>query len=157
VEQKPERFKGQLDKIFVILRSHVGHDFSAYKESTVLRRIDRLEDYVKYLQGNPKEIDLLFRDLLIGVTSFFREPEAFEDLRERALPGLLENRRNDDPLRVWVPGCSGGEEAYSIATDIDDDAIDRARRGTFPLAAQQDIGKERTHPLPSSTFFRVGI
>ncbi|MFP4431038.1 MAG: chemotaxis protein CheB [Spirochaetaceae bacterium] len=174
VQRKPERFKGQLDKIFVILRSQVGHDFSAYKESTALRRIDRrlgvhrierLEDYVKYLQGNPKELDLLFRDLLIGVTSFFREPEAFEDLRERALPGLLENRRNDDPLRIWVPGCSGGEEAYSIAmvirdvleersqsvpvnifaTDIDDDAIDRARRGTFPLAAQQDIGKERTH------------
>ena len=172
-DETPERFKSQLGKVFVVLRSQVGHDFSAYKETTVFRRlqrrldvhkIDRLEDYVRYLQGNLKEAELLFRDLLIGVTSLFREPESFEELRTKVLPELLQDRRSDDPLRIWVPGCAGGEEAYSIAmivkesleeqeralpvnifgTDIDEDAIDRARRGLFPRAATQDIGEERT-------------
>jgi two-component system CheB/CheR fusion protein len=168
-----EQFDRQMSKIFVILRQQVGHDFSAYKQSTIQRRlkrrldvhkIDRLEEYVRYLQGTPREVELLFRDLIIGVTGFFREPEAFEALQKTVLPELVKNRDAEEPVRVWVPGCASGEEAYSIAivmrefledrrismpvnifaTDIDEDAIERARRGLFPAAVQQDVGERRT-------------
>jgi two-component system CheB/CheR fusion protein len=171
--QIEKEFQKQLNKIFVILRQQVGHDFSAYKESTVQRRLKRrldvhkitdLGEYVRFLQGSPREAGLLFRDLIIGVTGFFREPEAFEALKQTVLPAVLEGRNRDDPIRVWVPGCSGGEEAYSIAmvireflddrgvsfpvnifaTDIDEEAIERARRGVFPAAVSGDVGEERT-------------
>jgi two-component system CheB/CheR fusion protein len=171
-EQIDTDFQKQLSKIFVILRQQVGHDFSAYKESTVQRRLKRrldvhkitdLGEYVRFLQGSPREVDLLFRDLIIGVTGFFRESEAFEALRQAVLPELVKGRNRDDPIRVWVPGCASGEEAYSIAmtireflddrglsvpvnifaTDIDEEAIDRGRRGVFPAGAIADIGEER--------------
>jgi len=159
-------------KIFVLLRAQTGHDFSYYKQNTVRRRIERrlalhqiekLDAYVRYLQQNPLEIEALFRELLIGVTSFFRDPETFEVLAEQAIPRLLTGKAPGEPLRVWVPGCSTGEEAYSIAmllqeqveakrldlkiqvfaTDIDREAIDKARAGVYPNSIAADVSPER--------------
>jgi len=159
-------------KIFVLLRAQTGHDFSHYKQNTVRRRIERrlalhqiekLDAYVRYLQQNPLEVEALFRELLIGVTSFFRDPEAFEVLAEQAIPRLLTGKGPGEPLRVWVPGCSTGEEAFSIAmllqeqvvakrrdlkiqvfaTDIDREAIDKARAGVYPNSIAADVSPER--------------
>ena len=114
----------QLEKIFIMVRSQTGHDFSHYKQNSVLRRIKRrmavnriaeLSGYVRYVQEQPGEADNLFKDLLIGVTNFFRDKEAFEVLREKVIPKLFENRSPDRPIRIWVPGCATGEEAYTIA------------------------------------------
>jgi two-component system, chemotaxis family, CheB/CheR fusion protein len=161
-----------LQKIYMRIRDHTGQDFSNYKETTILRRIQRrmslhqietIGDYVGYLQKNSKEVESLFKELLIGVTSFFRDPEAFESLRNNALPLLLEKRETDLPLRVWVPGCATGEEAYSLAiiirefletlerlypvqifaTDIDPDAVEKARNGLYPGNIAADLGPER--------------
>ena len=113
-----------LKKIFLLVRAQTGHDFSQYKQSTVVRRVERrmavhqiewLEEYVRYLQQTPAEVDALFRDLLIGVTSFFRDPEAFGALQEQAIPRLFAGKPAGALIRVWVPGCSTGEEAYSLA------------------------------------------
>jgi two-component system CheB/CheR fusion protein len=164
---------GALVKIFALLRSHTGHDFSFYKKNTIYRRIERrmnvhqmgqLSKYAKFLQDNPGELDLLFRELLIGVTNFFRDPEAFKALKE-ALPPILKGKTRDGTVRVWVPGCSTGEEAYSVAiviaeclaelkldgmlkvqifgTDIDKEAVDRARQGTFLSTIGADVSPER--------------
>ncbi len=164
----PEAYK----TIFALLRSRLGHDFSGYKPSTLLRRVARrisvhqLSDatqYVAYLRRNPNELRALFRDLLIGVTSFFRDPAAFAALAEQGLPTLLEQHDDERPIRVWVPGCSTGEEAYSLAivlaeavesagghrtiqifgTDLDPDAIDFARRGRYPASVRGQVGPER--------------
>ncbi|SMP51144.1 chemotaxis protein CheB [Anoxynatronum buryatiense] len=158
-------------KIFSLLRNQTGHDFSQYKPSTINRRIERrmavhqtdtLEEYVKYMQQTPQEVEALFRDLLIGVTSFFRDPEAFEAL-EKHVEALFSNRPPEIPLRIWVPGCSTGEEAYSLAiliseyqekmkrndqihifaTDIDQRAIATARAGIYPAGIATDISEER--------------
>ncbi|MCY2985531.1 MAG: PAS domain-containing protein [Planctomycetota bacterium] len=165
---------GQFEKIILLLRSHTGHDFSKYKRNTLYRRIERrmgihklldLPLYVRYLRENPGEIDLLFKELLIGVTSFFRDPEIWNHLRELALNGLIESRTTGQAIRAWVPGCSTGEEAYSLAiliretleaskltkqpliqifaTDLDSDAIDRARQGFFPEISLSGISEER--------------
>ena len=102
------------------MRSQTGHDFSHYKQNTVFRRIERrmavnriteLSRYVRYLQEQPGEADNLFKDLLIGVTNFFRDKEAFSVLRAEAIPKLFENRSSNRPIRIWVPGCATGEEA----------------------------------------------
>ncbi len=162
-----------LQKIFALLRAQTGHDLSLYKHNTVQRRIDRrmsvhqitsITAYVRYLQENPHETELLFKELLIGVTSFFRDPEAFDSLKEGLLPALLDGRRQSGTLRVWVPGCSTGEEAYSIAmlireaqetlprppvkvqvyaTDIDKEAVDAARTGLYPANITADVSPER--------------
>ena len=161
-----------LKKTFVLLRAQTGHDFSRYKLSTVQRRIERrmavqqieaLEGYVKYLQQSPDEVEALFRDLLIGVTSFFRDPETFKSLEEQAIPQLLAGRSASGTVRVWVPACATGEEAYSIAmllaeqqevrrqnfkvqvfaTDIDSQAIAIARAGVYPASIATDISSER--------------
>lgn len=161
-----------LKKIFTVLRSQTGHDFSNYKPSTVNRRIERrmavqrvgtLDEYLLLLQGNPPEVQALFNDLLIGVTRFFRDTEAFKALEELAVPQLFKDRSLDDTLRVWVPGCSTGEEAYSIAillfermealkqnfrvqvfaTDIDPRAVAVARAGSYPYSIAADISPER--------------
>ncbi len=155
-----------------LLRGRTGHDFSQYKRSTVIRRIQRrmavqriehLDEYVQYLRSDDAEIEMLFRDLLIGVTSLFRDQEAFGVLESEAIGPLLARKSPGDTVRVWVPGCSTGEEAYSIAiliqeamerqklgfevkifaTDIDDVAIAHARTGMFDLAGMNDIGTER--------------
>ena len=161
-----------LHKICVVLRAQTGHDFSQYKENTVVRRIERRmalqqierpELYLAYLQHNPAEVAALFRDLLIGVTSFFRDPEAFTALRTQVVPRLFAAQRPGAAVRVWVCACSTGEEAYSLAillhehmealrqsvkvqvfaTDVDRTAIDRARAGVFPASIAADVTPER--------------
>ncbi len=159
-------------KIFVLLRASTGHNFSYYKPQTITRRVERrmavnqvnrLEDYLRYLQQTPAEVDTLFHDLLIGVTNFFRDPPVFETMEQIIIPGLVASRPAGETLRVWVPGCSTGEEAYSLAilfqehqaafkqgfrlqvfaTDIDSQAIERARTGIFPANIALDITPER--------------
>ena len=161
-----------LNKIFVLLRSRTGNDFTYYKHSTIRRRIKRrmvlhqlekMEDYVKYLQKQPGELDALFQDMLINVTSFFRDPETFEALKQEVFPALVEKCSAEQPLRIWVPGCSTGEEVYSVAialleflgdrasnipiqifaSDIDDKAIDKARQGIYPESIRDDIAPGR--------------
>jgi two-component system CheB/CheR fusion protein len=161
-----------LQKIFVILRARTDHDFSLYKKNTICRRIERrmnvhqiddISDYVRYLEESEREASILFKELLIGVTNFFRDPEAFGALENKVLLETLRGRPDDHTLRVWVPGCSSGEEAYSIAillhecmeklkrhfnvqifgTDIDEDAINIARAGLYPGSIVADVGAER--------------
>lgn len=161
-----------LQKIFVILRTRTKHDFSLYKKNTICRRLERrmnvhqiddISDYVRYLQESDREADILFKQLLIGVTNFFRDPEAFQILQGKILPKLLADRPDDYVIRVWVPGCSSGEEAYSIAiilhecmeqigrhfnvqifgTDIDENAIDMARAGLYPESITIDVKPDR--------------
>ncbi len=118
-----------LKKIMILLRAQTGHDFSQYKPSTIQRRITRrmavhqigsLASYVRYLQQTPPELEALFRDLLIGVTSFFRDPEAFKVLEGLLIPQLLADKSAGSVVRVWSPGCSTGEEAYSLAILLQD-------------------------------------
>ena len=164
--------ENELYKIFVLLREETGHDFSEYKLSTINRRIERrmavnqiedLEKYVAFLRKNSAEVESLFKDLLIGVTSFFREPDAFDVLEAECLPKLLQDKPADKPLRIWVAGCSTGEEAYSMAitvadhmekhkrnhrvqifaTDIDKKAIESARAGVYPASIAADISEDR--------------
>ncbi|MBM3128413.1 MAG: PAS domain S-box protein [Chloroflexi bacterium] len=161
-----------IQRILVLLRSSSGHDFSCYKQSTILRRverrmavhqIERIEQYVQYLRQNEIEQLTLFRELLIGVTGFFRDPEAYGVLLEGAINKLLADRPVGTQLRVWTPGCSTGEEAYSIAmlfqeqmehsgrqfnlqvfaTDIDQTAIEKARVGLYPANIAADVTPER--------------
>jgi len=162
----------EMEPILALIRVRGGHDFSAYKRDTLLRRverrmsfhrIERLADYARYLEGSDEEIDALWRDWLIGVSGFFRDPEAFQTLAESGLPPLLAARAGDRPLRVWVPGCATGEEAYSIAivlletlkalgehvdvqvfaTDLDPSAIRTARAGQYPKAIAGAVGARR--------------
>ncbi|MDB6147197.1 MAG: cheBR [Spartobacteria bacterium] len=170
---------GAVEKAIILLRTHTGHDFSLYKKNSFFRRIERrmgihqihkLADYVRYLQENSQELDLLFKELLIGVTSFFRDPDAWEELRRKILPALIAKRPAGHILRVWVPGCSTGEEAYSMAmvfkevidkikpkkkitlqvfaTDLDKDAIGKARLGVYPENICADVA-----PKQMSRFF----
>jgi two-component system, chemotaxis family, CheB/CheR fusion protein len=161
-----------LQKIFIILRAQTGHDFSYYKQNTIRRRIERrmvinqiekLNAYVLHLQKNPLEVTTLFREILIGVTNFFRDPEAFEILAEKIIPGLFESHSLEQSIRVWIPACSTGEEAYSLAillkeqmdalkrafkiqifaTDIDSEAIQKARSGSYPNGIVADVSTER--------------
>ena len=164
----------QLEKIIILLRGHTGHDFSLYKRSTIYRRVERrmglhqlakLGQYVHYLRDNPPELELLFKELLIGVTNFFRDPAAWEQLRDEVLPQLLADRSARPALRAWVTGCSTGEEAYTLAmifkealdqlkpkrnytlqifaTDIDLDAVNKARQGSYPAAIATSVSPER--------------
>ena len=159
-------------KIFILLRSQTGHDFTQYKQNTIKRRVERrmavhqlpeLGGYVRFLQQTPVEVEALFRDLLIGVTSFFRDPEAFAALETTVIPGLFNDKPTGTPIRVWICGCSTGEEAYSIAillqeqmeklkknfklqlfaTDIDSRAIDQARSGIYSASIAADVSAER--------------
>lgn len=175
-----------LDKIFVILRTQVGHDFSAYKANTIIRRVSRrmglnqVENqatYIRLLRENPIEVDALFRELLIGVTSFFRDAESFDVLKDDVLPNMLSQLAEDATFRVWVPGCSTGEEVYSLAivllecqaklskritlqlfgTDIDSHAIDKAREGLFLDNIATDVSAERLKRYfdKEGEFFRI--
>jgi two-component system CheB/CheR fusion protein len=161
-----------MNRILMLLRSAIGHDFSMYKKSTITRRIERRmlqhgidskEVYARYLKENPLEISILFKDLLINVTSFFRDPHAFELLRQEMLPKLFANKPRDEVFRAWIAGCATGEEVYSIAillrefmdeshqeyriqlfaTDLDEDAIAAARAGVYPVSIAQDIHPDR--------------
>ena len=124
--RRSEETSSELERILAVIRLRGGHDFSAYKRETLFRRIERrmdlhridgLADYARYLESNDAEIDALWRDWLIGVSSFFRDPEALQAL-VRGFSELLATRDAGSPLRVWVPGCATGEEAYSIAIDL---------------------------------------
>jgi len=157
-----------------LVRERTGQDFSLYKKSMVYRRIERrmgvhhidsINEYVRYLKKNEPEIMLLFKDLLIGVTNFFRDRKAWESLKQEIMSKLLSNKERRSMIRVWTPGCSTGEEAYSLAivlkeclhatkqkhnitiqifaTDIDSDAIDVARRGTYPANIASDVSSDR--------------
>jgi two-component system CheB/CheR fusion protein len=169
-----DKSQSVLEKVVLLLRAHTGHDFSLYKKNTLYRRIERrmaihqigkMAAYVRYLQENSQELDLLFKELLIGVTNFFRDPAAWEQVRDQALPALLANRPRGKALRAWVPGCSTGEEAYSMAillreaaeavrpkepcaiqvfaTDLDRDAIDKARQGLYAESISADVSPSR--------------
>ena len=168
----PPSGAGGLNRILMLLRSGTGHDFSLYKKSTIGRRIERrmsqhniesMEIYARYLKEHPPEVHLLFKELLINVTSFFRDPEAFVALKHDMLPLLLKDKPESYVFRVWVAGCATGEEAYSIAillreimdethmefktqiysTDLDEDAIAVARGGFYPPNITQDVAPER--------------
>ncbi len=159
-------------RICATLRARVGHDFSNYKEKTFLRRVGRrmqvlgigsMADYAGHLEGDTNEPLMLFRDLLIRVTSFFRDTEAFDMIERVVIPRLFEGKQADDTVRVWVPGCSTGEEAYSLAilmrehmdtmrgpprvqifaTDIDEPAIGTARMGRYPKMLLEDMAEKR--------------
>lgn len=182
------RNEGARELVFALLRSQTGHDFSQYKPNTIHRRIQRrmavqqvesLEDYAQYLKQSSKEVDALFMDLLIGVTNFFRDPDAFAELESRVIPMLFEGKLPGSTVRVWTPGCSTGEEAYSIAillqerlealkqnfriqvfaTDIDSRAIAIARTGVYPVHIADDVTPERLARYftldPHSNTYRV--
>jgi two-component system CheB/CheR fusion protein len=167
-------FQSALEKVVLLLRGQTGHDFSLYKKSMVYRRIERrtglhqigkISDYVRFLREKPQEVELLFRELLIGVTSFFRDAEAWEQLKTEVLPSLLAGRTSNQHLRAWVPACATGEEAYSLAilfreilqevrpgknttlkifaTDLDPQAIEKAREGVFPTNIAADVSAKR--------------
>lgn len=173
-----------IQKIYILLRTHTGHDFSLYKQNTIYRRIERrmniaqlnnLHDYTRLLQENPAEIENLLKEFLIGVTNFFRDPESFEVLK-KILSELVKSKPDNGQIRIWVPGCSTGEEAYSIAiilqecmneakkyfnvlifaTDIDSNAIEKARIGSFSGIAS-DVGKERLNNFftPEGNLFHI--
>src|SRR5262245_26595424 len=172
IAAEPKVDEELLRRVLAHLRIRTGHDFSKYKRSTVLRRIarrmqvrrtDELADYYEILRENPDEAQALLSDLLISVTTFFRDKEAFETLKRVALPQLFENRDPDDALRTWVCGCATGEEAYSIAmllmdeagrhdikpslqvfaSDLDARALSTAREGRYPAAIEADLGEDR--------------
>jgi two-component system CheB/CheR fusion protein len=161
-----------LQKIFILLRDRTGNDFALYKENTIHRRIERrmnvhqienVRQYLRFVQANPHELDALFQELLIGVTSFFRDPQAFEVLAHKGLPSLVEGKPEGAILRLWVAGCSTGEEAYSLAilireyltrkkrhltvqifaSDLDSRAIETARAGLYPVGIAGDIAPDR--------------
>lgn len=167
-----EEIADQLRAIFRIVKARTGNDFSDYKPNTVLRRIDRrmkangltdVDGYVRLLDVSLDEAQALSRDFCIGVTVFFRDPEAFEILRRDVIPKLFANRTSDDPVRIWDTCCATGEETYSLAmliqeylaekcsgveaklfaTDLDDTAIANARIGMYPQTAMLDLGENR--------------
>ena len=161
-----------LQKILMLVRANTKHDFSHYKQTTIRRRLGRrmavhkmedIADYFRYLRANPAEIQTLFKDLIICVTSFFRDPEAFQILESIVIPSIMGSKSLDQPIRVWVPGCGTGEEPLSIAilldefmertgrhhsvpifaTDIDKQGIDIARMGEYPESIGADMTPER--------------
>lgn len=162
----------RLHKIFDQVRSHTGHDFSKYKRSTVLRRVERrmqmhnlesLDDYLDHLRGNPGEVRRLFDDLLITVTEFFRDAKVFGHLENEVVPAILEGKDSEDSVRVWSVGCSTGEEPYSLAmlfteaisrrdakprlqlfaTDLQESALARAWEGVYPDTISEQVSRER--------------
>ena len=180
---------GAIDKICVLLRESSGNDFSLYKRSTIYRRIERrmglqqittFTEYLRFLRENTRELELLFHELLIGVTSFFRDPGEWERLRQEVLPALVTSRAPSGVVRAWVAGCSSGEEAYTLAillkeaiepirshknvavqifaTDLDREAIDNARVGLYPENIAADVSPERLRRffVREERGFRVG-
>ncbi|HWQ33355.1 MAG TPA: chemotaxis protein CheB [Blastocatellia bacterium] len=167
-----EKRADALRDLLTLVRARTGHDFSTYKRSTVLRRIERrlqvnevrdIPSYLELIREQPLEIQMLLRDLLISVTNFFRDPDAYTSLSLEVVPNLFSGRGANDPVRVWVTGCATGEEAYSLAillteyadqltsppkiqvfaTDIDEEAISLARTGVYPDTIAADVSPER--------------
>jgi two-component system, chemotaxis family, CheB/CheR fusion protein len=174
-----------LTRIFALLRTLTGVDFTLYKPTTLDRRMQRrmllyklesLEDHAQYLQDHPAEVQALYEEILIHVTSFFRDPEVFEQLKAQVFPTISQNKSNSTPLRIWVAGCSTGEEVYSIAicllefftdraskppiqifaTDISEAAINRARSGFYLDAQVEAMSPERRNrffvPAPNGGY-----
>ncbi|TFG13286.1 MAG: PAS domain S-box protein [Promethearchaeota archaeon] len=166
------KFTDDLKEIFTLLKKKTNHDFSVYKENTMFRRIERrmvinhfnnISDYINYIRDHSQELEILFKELLIGVTNFFRDKEAFDFLEEKIIPSFFKESKLKKNIRIWVPGCSTGEEVYSIAilfqeyidkinqdikiqifaTDIDDVAIEKARLGIYPDSITADISPDR--------------
>jgi two-component system CheB/CheR fusion protein len=162
----------QLRRICARVQAATGHDFAEYKDRTLIRRIQRrmhvhqlggVDDYIELLERGRREADLLLKDLMIGVTQFFRDPEAFEVLAQDVIPKLLEGKTAQDEIRLWVAGCATGEEAYSVAilvqealdgvagpptvqifaSDIDQDALQFARTGRYPSLIERDVSSAR--------------
>ncbi len=184
----PSQPENELNGIFVLLRSQIGHDFSQYKPTTIQRRVERrmavhqigtMDKYLQFMRQTPAETEALFRDLLIGVTNFFRDPKAFEAIEKQVIPELFASKPAGGEIRVWTPGCSTGEEAYSLAillsehkeslkqsfkvqffaTDIDSEAISTARAGLYPDSIEADVSPERLAryfvPEPGSDSYRI--
>ncbi|HXK55092.1 MAG TPA: chemotaxis protein CheB [Gammaproteobacteria bacterium] len=176
----PGESKDDRERLFVLLRSETGHDFSLYKDATITRRILRRmtindieseADYIKLLQRSAAELDALWKEFLIRVTQFFRDPQVFESLEKSVFPALLNATGPNEELRIWIPACSTGEEAYSIAmlmhetmenmgakrdvqifaTDIDQVALEIARAGAYPENIVSDVSKERLTRFFSKT------
>ena len=168
-----EKNQSVLEKIIILLRAHTGNDFSLYKKNTMYRRIERrigvhkfdnIASYLAFLQENPKELDILFKELLIGVTSFFRDVNVWEKLENSIFPEAFSRFPDGSTVRAWVPGCSTGEEAYTLAivfleaqktikysknislqvfaSDLDNDAIEKARKGLFSANIANDVPSE---------------
>ena len=167
----PQQTNG-LGTVFMLLRRSMGLDFSHYRQTTILRRIqrrmvvhkiDKMEDYVKFLQTNPAELKALYQDMLINVTSFFRNPSVFQAMKAEVFPVIMKSRQNDRSVRIWTPACSSGEETYSVAialleylgekvsgnsiqffgTDVSEASVTRARSGLYPDNIQGDVSVER--------------
>ena len=174
--------QSSLEKIIILLRTHTGNDFSLYRKNTVYRRIerrmsvhkiDKISSYVHYLQENPKEANILFKELMIGVTNFFRDEGVWEKLKTTVIPDYIGKLPEGSILRAWVPGCSTGEEAYSLAivfkesiekfnqpgrfslqvfaSDLDNDAVGIARKGIFPSNIAADVSPDRLNRFFSLT------
>jgi len=175
-----------MQRILTLLRARTSHDFSAYKPNTLRRRIERRmnvhqipgpQPYIRYLEENPHELDLLFQELLISVTSFFRDPETWQALLDGPLPELLQSRPEGATFRAWIPGCSSGEEVYSLAiclhecleklkrhfdvqlfgTDLDGEAINAARIGQYPHGIASDVSPARLERyfVPHDAGYRI--
>jgi two-component system CheB/CheR fusion protein len=171
-QRRFEEQPGSLEKIIALLKATRSMDFSHYKAPTIQRRvlrrmamakIERLDDYVAYLRSNPTELDSLFEDVLVKVTCFFRNPESFAALTEQVFPAILSKGRDPVPVRVWVPGCATGEEAYSIAiclrefmektgrvvkieifaTDVSEAALAKSRAGHYDDSIKEHVSPER--------------
>ncbi len=171
-EGKPKK-ETALNTIFSMLKFNCNVDFSHYKETVVNRRITRrmvinhtekIESYAEFLREHPSELEALYSDMLIGVTGFFREPETFASLKEKVFPELVKNRLPKEPIRIWIPGCSTGEEAYSFAiamqeyieensltsiqvqvfgTDVNEKNIEKARQGSYPKTIETDVPEKQ--------------
>ena len=170
--ESEEKVESQLQRIFMLIRNRTGHDFSHYKRNTIRRRIARrlavhqiedLEHYAKLLQDSAEEVSILAREMLITVTNFFRDPEAWKSLQERMIRPMVEQKPPDAPLRIWVAGCATGEEAYTVAilfqeeigkserhralqifaTDLDEESVNIARRGFYPKSIAADVSSAR--------------
>ena len=166
--------KSSLEKIIILLRTYTGNDFSLYKKSTMYRRIerrmgvhkiDKIAKYVNFLRENPNEGNILFKEMMIGVTNFFRDPNVWEKLENTVIPDAIANLPAGSVLRAWVPGCSTGEEAYSLAiifkeaverisphrsiklqifaTDLDNDVVEVARKGIYSVNIANDVSPGR--------------
>ncbi len=163
---------GGLNKVILLVRNFSGVDFTHYKPPTLQRRIyrrmalqkiEKLEEYASFLHEHPAEVEKLYNDLLINVTRFFRDPHAYEALRLEILPRMVKNRTPDTPIRIWAPGCSSGEETYSLAiatleflgqaglniplqifgTDVSEASLEKARKGIYPENISEDVAPER--------------
>jgi two-component system, chemotaxis family, CheB/CheR fusion protein len=189
VEAAGGQLRSGLEKVLVLLRAHTGQDFSHYKKSTLYRRIERrmgihqierIAGYVRLLQENPQELDLLFKEFLIGVTNFFRDPAAWDSLRDVAFPALFARSPSGRVLRAWVPGCSTGEEAYSLAitfkealerhkpagryslqifaTDLAIDAVEAARQGHYTDRIKAEVSADRLARffIPTDDGYQLG-